>query len=276
MTIVPDRTTRERVAAALPVALVHALIAWALLTSFDIVPPAERVRELRLIDLSPEAVPPPEPPEPPAASSRAPDRPARRADPREEGAAAPPNLESRATEIVAPRVEPLLPPPLPAAPVAGTGSDRSSGAAPVRGPGTGSGGIGTGTGSGRRGGGPGGGGGGGGGDGAGGLTPPRWLRGSLRNSDYPAGLGEAGIGGTVSVIYTVETDGRVADCAVTRSSGSAALDRTTCRLIEQRFRFDPSRDRDGRPVRSHIVENHSWIVEDLPPEPRQRPRRRRW
>jgi protein TonB len=56
------------------------------------------------------------------------------------------------------------------------------------------------------------------------------------------------------------------------------LDETTCRLIEERFRFEPSRDRSGRPVRSRIVENHEWDVEDIPsrPEDDPPPRRRRF
>ena len=44
-------------------------------------------------------------------------------------------------------------------------------------------------------------------------------------------------------------------------SGNAALDETTCRLIEQRYRYDPSRDADGRPVRSIIVVNQDWVLE---------------
>ena len=44
-------------------------------------------------------------------------------------------------------------------------------------------------------------------------------------------------------------------------SGSAALDDTTCDLIIARFRFEPARDADGRPVESMIEENHRWIVE---------------
>ena len=104
------------------------------------------------------------------------------------------------------------------------------------------------------------------GDGAGGGTPPRRLSGRLRDSDYPRGLGEAGIEGTVSVEYRVELDGRVTDCVITRSSGSRLLDETTCDLIEQRFRYRPAHDRAGRPVISYIVENHSWIVHDEPPE----------
>ena len=66
----------------------------------------------------------------------------------------------------------------------------------------------------------------------------------------------------MSVRYRVGTDGRASDCVATRSSGSRALDDLTCRLIEQRFRFAPSRDRTGRAVRSIIVEDHSWMVSD--------------
>ena len=34
--------------------------------------------------------------------------------------------------------------------------------------------------------------------------------------------------------------------------------------IEKRFRYDPSRDADGRPVRSIVVVDHDWIVEREP------------
>ena len=48
--------------------------------------------------------------------------------------------------------------------------------------------------------------------------------------------------------FTVATDGRAGGCAVMRSSGSADLDSTTCRLIERRFRFTPARVAGGRAV----------------------------
>ena len=105
-----------------------------------------------------------------------------------------------------------------------------------------------------------------GGNGPGGL-PPRHIRGSLTNSDYPRAAAEAGAGGTVGVRYRVGVDGRVTQCLVTRSSGNDALDVATCSLIERRFRFAPARDEDGRPVPSAIVgENHSWFVEPARPE----------
>ena len=227
------------------------------------------VEPLRIFNILP---PPPEPERP---VTRPPPRELsdtrnRRFTPREEGGAAPPNLRSRATEIVAPR--PVIPlpvtPPVTTALKPAQGIERTSGNADVRGPGTGSGGIGDGSGSGL-------GGGGGGGGGYGNYSPPRHIRGRLRDSDYPAGLGEAGIQGTVGVVYTVLADGRVTNCRIRSSSGSRLLDETTCDLIERRFFFEPSRDGRGRPVDSQIVENHSWIVEDDPEEPPVERRRRR-
>jgi protein TonB len=241
-----------RARAAIGAALVQALLGYALVVGLGVAMPGALQRALAVFDVA--EVPPPAPP-PPIARPPAP----RRAGHQRPQGGSPPNLRAMPTEIVAPQPVVALPVPTPiaVAPIAGTGSDPAAGAADIPGPGTGTGGSGNGSGTGK---------GDGDGDGDGGGTPPRHLRGRLRDGDYPRGLGEAGIEGTVSVRYTVELDGRVTDCRVTRSSGSAALDETTCRLIEQRFRFAPSRDRAGRPVRSQIVENHSWIVHDEPAE----------
>jgi protein TonB len=241
----------DRFRAAIATALLQALLAYGLivglaggvvpermreqLTVFGLVPPPPRARPPRRI------VPPP--------------RPAGR----EAGGGSAPNVRSTPTEVRAPPPVLPLPSPVVAAPRPAQGIDPTAGLAPVPGPGSGGGGFGNGTGGGiGNGDGP------GEGDGAGGGTPPRHLHGRLRDSDYPRGLGEAGIEGTVSVEYRVELDGRVTGCRVTHSSGSRVLDETTCDLIEQRFRYRPARDRNGRPVVSYIVENHSWIVHDEP------------
>ena len=105
------------------------------------------------------------------------------------------------------------------------------------------------------------------GDGGGGIAPHR-IKGRIRDADYPRALWGAGLGGTVSVRYHVEVDGRVTGCAITGTSGNAELDALTCRLIEQRFRYRPALDEQGRPVRSIIVENHSWMVDDTELLPR--------
>jgi protein TonB len=179
-----------------------------------------------------------------------------------EGAAAPPNLKAKASEIVAPPlVVPMPPPPIAAAPLRGIGAAPSAGAAPVPGPGTGAGGQGNGTGSGRAGNGEG-----GGGDGE---TGPVFLKGELRDKDYPRAAAEAGAGGTVGIAFTVETNGRATECRVTRSSGNAALDEGTCRLIEARYRYRPARDARGRPVRSTVVQSEEWVFH--PPPSRAEP-----
>lgn len=171
---------------------------------------------------------------------------------RRSGAASPPNLRSQATPVVAPPpiVQPLQPPPIPVALNSGIGTAPVAGAADVRGPGSGSGGQGDGTGSGAE----------GDGDGDGGDVPPRLLNGRLKNSDYPRAAADAGAEGTASVQYTVGANGRVSNCRVTRSSGNDELDRTTCRLIVERFRFAPSRDANGNAVDADIVEEHSWSI----------------
>lgn len=197
---------------------------------------------------------PPEP-RPKPKAQRMPERNTRPA-----GEAAPPNLRSRATEVVAPKpVVPIVIQPLViVAEKAADGVQATSGAAEVAGPGTGAGGEGDGFG----------GGGSGDGDGAGDAeaTPPRQIRGRIRDSDYPEDLADAGIGGRVTVVFLVQTDGRVSECDVDGSSGIARLDALTCRLIRERFRFRPSRDGRGRPVPAYVRETHEWVFERLPPE----------
>jgi protein TonB len=241
--------TSDRIKAGIGAALFQALLAWGLITGL-----AEHGRnaareELRLIGIA--SVPPPPPVvriEPPRTRAR-----------KREGAASPPNLKAKATEIVAPRQSaPMPPPPIPAAPVAGIGAAPSAGAAPAAGPGTGAGGAGNGTGSGR----------GGNGEGAGGNgegSAPVFLKGELRDKDYPRAAAEAGAGGTVSIIFTVETDGRATECRVTHSSGNADLDEGTCRLIEKRYRYRAATDARGRPIRSKVTVNEEWVFHPPPP-----------
>ena len=243
--------SRERIVSALGVGAVHALLAYALIAGLKFELPQRVAEELKLI----EVLPPVHPPKPPPKREfkTKPDRP--------EGEASPPNLRAEPTQIVLPPPKVPVPSlnPMTVAPIAGVGNAPSAGSADITGPGYGAGGWGDGRGAGGY----------GDGDGAGGgFTPPRQRKGRIRDSDYPGGAGEEGIGGTVGVRFVVEADGRVSRCGIDRSSGSPILDDTTCRLIVERFRFDPSRDPDGRPVRATIVQNHSWMIHDLPPEER--------
>ncbi|UVO52190.1 energy transducer TonB [Sphingomonas sp. SUN019] len=237
----------ERVRGALFAVLVQGVLLYVLIAGLSVKMPQTIGESLKIFDALPEAAPPPPPTtKPHEVKSKRP-----------EGAASPPNLRARASEIVAPPpiVPLIIPPPVLAAPKAGLGFETSAGAADIAGPGTGAGGIGDGTGSGRWGDGDG-----GGGD----ETPPRQTKGRISDRDYPEAAADAGNSGTVEVRYVVATDGRVPECSVVRSSGSAILDETTCRLIRERFRFKPSRDVSGRPVASVIVQNHIWTVERDP------------
>jgi protein TonB len=248
----PAPGRRERIGSAAAVAALHALLGYAFLTGLGYAPLPSLPDELKLFTPAEEPPPPPkaEPARPQPEKVRRKPRPK---DP--EGAASPANLRNTPTEIVAPPPEIRLPvpPPVPAAPVAGTGSAPAAGAAPVPGPGTGAGGVGNGLGSGGSGNGNGGGG--------GGLAAPaRLISGRIDNDDYPPRALEARVTGTVYMRFVVQPDGRATDCAVTRSSGSAELDRTTCRLIERRLRYRPARDSSGRPIASTVRGEQEWEI----------------
>lgn len=249
----PHPWTRERLLAAVAAVGVQLALGYALITGLSVFSPNVVDQSLKLFTAEAPPTPPPPKviPAPQIARARA------------EGRASPPNLRSRATEVAAPEpivVLPLPPPPVITAPKPYVENDAMSGSAQIRGPGTGAGGIGDGFGSGGN----------GDGDGAGGRddTPPRLLRGRMNVSDLPGELLDTGFSGTTSVRYLVAQNGRVPSCEVTRSSGNAVIDETTCRLIRQRFRFRPSLDGNGRPVDSTIIENHSWEIEADRPAPR--------
>ena len=193
-----------------------------------------------LIAPTPVPTPPPKPPPPRAAPQSAPT-----------GSPAPRNLRNKASPVFAPPVQPALipPPPIIAAPLPALGNAAQSGASDLPGPGTGAGGIGNGNG-----------GGGTGGNGTGGaVVAPRQIRGRLSYDDLPQGLVAPGAEAGVAVRYTVNPDGSVGDCRIDQSSGFATLDATACRLIEQRFRFRPARDRAGHPVSATVAEEHVWV-----------------
>lgn len=194
------------------------------------------------------AKPPPPPPKPQPKREMRNERPAAKDE------ASPRNLKNQATPVVAPPVVPLIkPPPVVVATQAGTGQATQTGASDRLGPGQGAGGFGNGTGGGGQ-----------GGDGGGGVPAvgPRQIRGKLSFNDLPDGLLAPGSEASVGVRYVVEVDGHVSNCRTTESSGYPQIDWTACRLIEQRFRYKPARDREGNPVRSAIVETHSWYIRE--------------
>ncbi|QPQ54310.1 energy transducer TonB [Allosphingosinicella flava] len=239
-----ETATQDRVKSALVAGAVHALLAYAFIAGLDRHAAPALDPPLKLFDIS---LPVP----PPVVETVQPES---RRMPEPEGRAAPPGLKAEASPIVAPKPRVRLdpPPPVVAAPVPGIGASVSQGASDVPGPGTGAGGTGTGTGSGGAGSGTGGG---------GAAARARQIAGRIVNADYPRAAKRAGVEGEVLVRFTVEPDGRVGRCSVVRSSGSDALDSTTCRLIQQRYRFAPARDASGRPVSDEKGWVQRWWLE---------------
>lgn len=80
--------------------------------------------------------------------------------------------------------------------------------------------------------------------------------------DYPDAALRAAEQGAVTVQLAINSSGGVAGCDVVKSSGSAALDGTTCRMIQRRARYKPATDGGGRPVAG--VDRHTvrWTLPD--------------
>lgn len=176
--------------------------------------------------------------------------PAKAASEKASGKASAANKQAKAAAVAAPppKLPPLVP-PVAAAPRPGEGNAPSAGATPEPGPGSGAGGRGDGAGAG------------GSGSGTGGGTKAIWRSGTIRDRDYPREASRAKAGGEVEVRFTIEASGRVTGCRVSRSSGDASLDRTTCRLIEERFRFKPATNAAGEAIASPYGWRQSWWLE---------------
>ena len=218
----------ERVVVGSLVIALHAAAGWWLLAPGEAVPRAKRGTSLVTFDVPPPPAPPPPPPLAADVSGRSSVRaPARAANP---------------VPLAAPPPVVAVPPPVPlvAAAVAGSGTSAQAGGTA----------IGNGNGNGAD------------GDGSGAAgTPARLLRGAIRARDYPAAERRARIEGVVTVRFTVTPDGRATACRTMRSSGNAALDATTCRLIEQRFRYAPARDAGGVPRAEERGWQQRWWID---------------
>lgn len=228
-------TGRQRALSGLGTLLILAAVGLSLASGF-VLPQIRRGSEAITAISLPLLAPPREEPAPEPQSA---DKPS--------GRASAANRHARAAPVVAPKpkLPSIPPPPVAAAPNPGAGHDSTAGAAASPGPGSGAGGRGDGTGAG----------------GAGGGSRAVWQSGVIRDRDYPEAASRANVEGVVEVRFTIQPSGRVTVCRVTRSSGDLSLDATTCRLIEERFRFRPATDAAGNPVASPYGWRQSWWLE---------------
>jgi len=230
-------TGRQRIASAIAVGLLHVAVIAALINAFGISVLPGRADPLISVF---EARPAPEPsPDPPTPAPR-----------HDQGGRAPlpPARKNEAAPALSPSLAVVPPSPVPPAPRPSASLAPLSGASAA---GSGAGGGGSGSGSA------------GVGYGNGGTISVQ-IAGEIRESDYPRDAARRRLSGRVFVRYTVGTNGRVTDCAVTRSSGVPSFDEATCRLIMQRFRYEPARDAAGRP-RTEVYEGgHTWRMAGSP------------
>jgi protein TonB len=77
--------------------------------------------------------------------------------------------------------------------------------------------------------------------------------------DYPPAALRAREQGTVEFRATVGPEGRVTECTITHSSGSASLDAATCELMRTRARFTPARE-NGNPTSETINSRFRWVL----------------
>lgn len=230
----PNLGNRDRSGALAAVAAIHAGLLFAFLNLSGTIDIRTDEGVLRIFDLDE-----PEPPPPPVVEVQPQQQPA----PEEEGEASPPNIESRATPVVDPEPEIVLPvsPPVAVSPTPNEGTETTQGAAPVPGPGTGAGGTGTGTGAGGSGSGTGGG-------GTGQATRPALVRG-ITNRDYPREIQRRWPrGGQIFLRLRIEPNGRPSQCDVMRSYGDRLADQWTCSLIMERGVFRPATNERGEPI----------------------------
>ena len=232
----PSLKPRDRLASLALVGLIHAGLILAMLNLAGAIELPTRGDLTRLINVTEEPPPPPVvelPREQPKVK-------------KEEGEAAPPNIESKATPVVDPKPKILLPTPnpLPVSPTPKEGTQTTQGAAPVPGPGTGAGGVGTGTGAGGSGSGPG-----GGGDDGIAAVRARLVTPPLRGRDFPRPLiASWPRGADIWTRLRVDTNGNVIQCEVMRGTGIPPIDNQVCAIVQQRVRFDPATNRRGQRV----------------------------
>lgn len=222
----------DRAKALAGVVLVHVALGAVILTGLNIRNVQRAVESLKTFDVN-EKPPPPPPPPPREKAERAKER---------EGAA---GKKAEPSPIVVPKPRITLParPPIAAAPIAGTGSATTSGAA-LAGTGTGAGGSGSGRG------------GGGTGDFTG-YTPARMIN-KIPDREYRRISAGRIPFGSATIAFRVNPDGRMTGCRIVRSSGDPYVDSIVCDAATRYLRFRPAQDPDGRAVSQDVTYTPTW------------------
>lgn len=89
-------------------------------------------------------------------------------------------------------------------------------------------------------------------------VPRARLQSLISVDDYPPAAQRETRGGTTRVLLDVGPMGRVTACRVLASSGTAALDSATCRILSSRARFTPAIDSTGAAATAPFETEVTW------------------
>lgn len=95
---------------------------------------------------------------------------------------------------------------------------------------------------------------------------PALRSGNITADDYPPLALRAELQGETRTLITIGADGRVSNCRIQKSSGSALLDAHSCALVTARFVFEPALDAKGSAIEVQAVQPVAWVIpESAPP-----------
>ena len=87
------------------------------------------------------------------------------------------------------------------------------------------------------------------------------LAGLFSGDDYPIDALRMEQQGRTTVRLRINAKGKVSNCSVVASSGSASLDRKTCAILSRRARFTPARDSSGNAVEDSFTQTIVWQLQ---------------
>lgn len=89
-------------------------------------------------------------------------------------------------------------------------------------------------------------------------NPANWVT----QSDYRSIWINREYTGLAKFKLTVSASGKVENCEITGSTGYAALDKATCKLVQKRARFNAASDANGKNVSGTYTNAVQWILPD--------------
>lgn len=90
------------------------------------------------------------------------------------------------------------------------------------------------------------------------IEPQSWMRGIK----FPKAARRARQDGRAHIAFDITERGRVGNCTIVNSSGSAALDAATCRAYVDRARFVPAGEPGGGPRQTRATSLLKWRLEE--------------